>query len=331
MTKTPESPATDEPPRVGAAVARPKKKISADGVYDISLDLYHSNCCVGPSVSSSGLRTIESQSLLHYWDDSDLNPEREPFVQSKAMILGSAAHWLMLGQHGFAEHFVLRPDEAPDAKGAMGPWHGVKAFCKRWEADAALSGKTPIASDMLTTVRGMASQLSKHPLIKAGLFNGEAEKSLIWKDPETGIWLKSRPDVLPAAGAVRADLKTTKDASARACQRTLDDYGLHMQAALVCEAQEAIFGWPRRDTECVLVFVETTRPYAVSVRPIDENAIYYARGLNRRALRKLADALEKDDFPGYDSDMETVSLGEWRMKDLKQQARLGMLPGCRAE
>ena len=311
------------PAKIGGAVT--PGKISKPGKYRISLDVYHGDPCVGPSVSSSGLRTIESKSLAHYWVDSQFNPEREPRVETDALIMGSAAHWLLLGEEGFGERFVMQPDEAPDAKGVMGPWHGAKAFCKKWSADQAKSGKSVLTQTMLKHIRGMASSLARQPMIREGLFAGEAEQSLIWLDKETGIWLKSRPDVLPAAGEIRCDLKTTDDASPFACSRTLADYGLHMQAALVCEAQEALFGWPRRDTDCWLCFIEKKPPYAVAIRPIDENAIAWGRVLNRRALRKLAKAIEKNEWPGYDDDHATISLPPWISKQYEEQAKLSLL------
>lgn len=315
-------------PTIGGAEPPPPAapgKIARDGKYELTLDVYHGDCCIGPSVSSSGLRTIEAKSLAHYWWTSPFNPERKDRNETSAMILGSAAHWLLLGEAGFGQRFVMQPEEAPDAKGVLGPWHHGKKFCKEWIAEQHKAGKSVLTATDLKHVKGMAQMLARHPMIQQGLFAGEAEQSLIVKDPETGIYVKSRPDVLPAAGEIRADLKTTTDASPQACSRTLGEYGLHMQAALVCEVQERLFGWPRKDTDCWLVFIETSPPYAVAIRPIDENAIAYGRVLNRRALRKLATAIEKNEWPGYDTDHETVGLSKWLTSQYEEQIKLSLL------
>lgn len=319
-------------PKIGGAVTRkfgglpirtlePGELITESGLYRMSLDRYHGDCCAGPSVSSSGLRTIEKKSLAHFWVDSMFNPEREPRKESDSMILGAAAHWLLLGEAGFGARFELRPEKAPDGR----EWHAANASCKKWMADQIIAGKTVVKPDQMKHIRGMAKMLERHPMVQQGLFAGEAELSLIWKDKETGLWLKSRPDVLPAAGEIRCDLKTTTDAAPQACSRTIAEFNLHMQAALVCEAQEALFGYERRDTDCWLAFIETSPPYAVAIRPIDENAIAWGRSLNRRALRKLATAIEKDEWPAYDQDHETVSLPPWISKGYEEQAKLSLL------
>ena len=301
----------------------PGTKINAPGIYDMPIEAYHSDCCDGPSVSSSGLRTIDTKSLAHYWADSYLNPDREPFEPTASMILGSAAHHLLLGESGFAQKFALRPTEAPDGRA----WNGNNLSCKKWVAERALEGKTVITLDQIERIKGMAASLARHPLVRDGLLNGHVEKSMIVKDPETGIWLKSRPDAMPRldAGDMVADLKTTADASANECERTVVNYGYHMQMALTGVCLNLLTGRAPGNQDYVLIFVETDTPFAVSVRPIDPNAIHYGRMQLRRALRKLATALETKDFPAYDNDTTTLSLPKWYQDRLEGEIKYGLL------
>ena len=90
------------------------QKITEPGVYDVSIDRYHSQICDGPSISSSGIRAL-LRSPAHYWRTSDLNPARVEEDDKEAFILGRAAHHLLLGEKEFSRQFVIRPDEAPDA------------------------------------------------------------------------------------------------------------------------------------------------------------------------------------------------------------------------
>jgi hypothetical protein len=302
------------PPALVPGAGAPK--IKQPGVYAMPLDLYHSDCCVGPSVSSGGLRTIEAKSLAHYWAESYLNPDRAPFKRSPAMMLGQAAHHLVLGEEGFAALFACRPEKWAD-------WRTNDA--KKWREDQEGAGKTVLDPKDLTVIKGVAKSLSRHPLIRDGLLSGSVEQSMIWQDAETGIWCKSRPDVRAAGDRVIADLKTTKDASLGASERTMDDYGYHMQLALAGEGTKALFGVTPGNSDYVFVFVETEAPYCVTVRPVDIQDIGYGRMQNRRSLRKLAKAFEKNDFPGYDNDMTSLSLPPWRRKQLEEQVKMGLL------
>lgn len=295
-------------------LSAPIPKIARPGVYDMALELYHSDCCDGPSVSSSGLRKVEDQSLAHFWADSYLNPEREPFEPTASMILGQAAHHLLLGESNFAVKFIVRPKEFKD-------WRTDAA--KSWKAEQEAAGKTVLVPDQVEVIKRMAASLHKHPLVRDGLLSGAVEQSMIWKDAETGLWLKSRPDVRPAPNAIICDMKTTADASPGECERTMANYGYEMQLALAAIGMRELFGV--RETECVFVFVETKAPFAVSVRPVDPNAVAYGLMRVRRAVRKLAKAFDTGDFPAYENDLTTLSLPAWRTKQLEDEIKHGLL------
>ena len=307
------------PPKPLGAVgqATPLPKISRAGAYDMPIELYHSDCCIGPSVSSSGLRKVEDQSLAHFWADSYLNPDREPFEPTASMILGSAAHHLLLGESDFAVKFIVRPKEFKD-------WRTDAA--KSWKAAQEATGKTVLVPDQVEAVKRMALSLQKHPLICDGLLSGAVEQSMIWKDAETGLWLKARPDVRAASGSVICDLKTTADASPGECERTMSNLGYHMQLALAGMGMEALFGITPGNSDYVFVFVETKAPFCCSVRPVCIQAIGYGRLQIRRALRKLAKAFEANDFPGYENDLTTLCLPGWRTKQLEEEIKGGLLP-----
>ncbi len=292
-------------------------KISAPGVYDMPLELYHSDCCVGPSISSSGLRKVEDQSLAHFWADSYLNPDHEPFEPSKSMILGQAAHHLLLGEASFAEKFIVRPREFKD-------WRTDAA--KAWKAEQEAKGKTVLIPDQIDAIKGMSSSLHKHPLIRDGLLSGAVEQSMIWQDKQTGLWLKARPDVRAASGSVICDLKTTTDAGPGECERTMSNFGYHLQLALAGIGMEVLFGVTPGNSDYVFVFVETSAPYAVSVRPVDIQAIGFGRMQIRRALTKLAKAFETGEFPSYENDLSTLCLPAWRTKQLEEEVKQGLLP-----
>ncbi len=305
------------PKRPFTAIKWDGSKITADGVYDMPIEAYHGDCCEGPSISSSGLRTIINQTPAHYWDTSYLNANRDPEPDKEHFNLGRAAHTLLLGESGFRQLFAIRPDEFPD-------WRTKAA--KEWRAEQVAHGRTVITSKDVETIRRIAASLAADPLINDGLLNGEVERSIIWKDKETGIWLKSRPDALPVNADIVADLKTTSDASRRKCEQSIYEYGYHMQLALVGMGMDAVLGRKLTDDDYVLIFVETTRPYLVNVKPIDAQDIARGRSQLRSAINKFADCLSCGDWPGYEDNGMTAYLPKYARDKIDFEIQHGILP-----
>jgi len=267
------------------------KPISTKGAFTgIPMLAYHGQLTVGPSISSSGLRTIFTQSPAHYFDTSYLNPERADEDDKEAFILGRAAHHLLLGEDDFSTLFVMRPDELDGA-----PWHGNRKVCKTWLHDQALAGRTVLTPAQIESIRGMARALAKHDLIQQGILNGQIETSLVWKDKETGIWLKSRPDAIPSDSGDVADLKTSVN------------YGFDLDnsaAKLRYDIQAALTKWGLR--ECLgiemqsfsLVFALKKRPYCVDVLTFHNEDIEQAEKDLRVALRVFARCVETNNWFG---------------------------------
>jgi hypothetical protein len=99
-------------------------------------------------------------------------------------------------------------------------------------------GRLTIITDAeLANIAGMARSLAAHPLVKAGILDGAVERSLIWRDPETGDVVQEPARRDPQhSPATFADLKTCVSVSTDALRRSLADFGYHQQGALVGEA-----------------------------------------------------------------------------------------------
>jgi hypothetical protein len=94
------------------------------GIYDMLIGWYHQQCCDGPSISSSDIRAI-LRSPAHFWRTSELNPNRVEKDDKEAFILGRAAHYLLLGEKNFGQHFIVPPAKAP-----TGAWHNANTSYK---------------------------------------------------------------------------------------------------------------------------------------------------------------------------------------------------------
>lgn len=303
--------------------------ISAPGIYSgVPIEVYHSaDVCAGPSISSSGLRTIFAESPLDYWIYSPLNPHRLEQPEKEAFILGRAAHHLFLGEADFSKLFVLsayedfRTNESKD-----------------WKAAEIEKGRTVLTAAQMESIKGMAGLLpwqegledcglKNNALVRAGALQGLIEHTIIAVDPETGVFLKARPDVVPTDSLEYNDFKTTQDVSDEAIRRTLEDRRYDMQADLASFCLEHSIG--ERFSSVGFIFAAKKPPHAIgAAEPGDEDMAEAAKD-NRAAIRTFARCIDTGRWPGpagQRGDAAVIARSEWsrhradtRRKHLEQE------------
>ena len=259
--------------------------VPGPGLYACSMAHYHSQAiCPGPSISSSGLRTIWNKSPLDFWDTWERNPDRRAPEPNDAFDFGRAAHALMLGDEVFHERYVIRPAE-------WGSWRTKDS--QEWRDAMRAKGMTVITPEDIGHIGAMSEALQAKPGVSE-MFSGHTEVSLIWE--VDGIWLKARPDILPIHHALVGDLKTCSDAGLGPVTRDISRYGYAMQLALGADACMAVLGAPV--DMGALVFVEKSPPYHVTMVELDDDALHWGRKANALALAKFRKCLEANDWPG---------------------------------
>ena len=276
------------------------KQITKPGMYSgIPLELYHkATICDGPSVSSSMLRMIISQSPAHFYAQWEGNPDCVEPKDTRAFILGRALHHLMLGEPFFATLFVIQPKEWPDEKGELKPWHNGRKVCKEWNAKQAKAGRAILTPAEVEQIKGMAKSLGKHPLIKppVSALNGAIERSIFWKDKATGLWLKIRPDAIPGDSGDFVDLKKTTSVQYFDIIRSIEKLGYFQQGALICQGAREVLGIER--PTFTLVFIEDDVPFCPRVVTLKENDLAVGDKANRVALDIFARCLKSGHWPG---------------------------------
>ncbi len=293
--------------------------IAVPGIYrDLPLAHYHrGDIAVGPSVSSTSLRLLFDKSPKHCFARSPLNPKRIEEEESEAFILGRATHHLICQQVNFADEFVVRPETLEGTK-----WQGNRTECRNWMKARKREGKTVLTPDQVEQIKGMAVSLGAFPLIQQGILNGLIERSLLWKDKETGLWLKARPDAIPGDSGDFSDLKTTRSVRYRDLQNALAEYGYIQQAALVMEGAATL---GIEATSFSLVWVETTNPYCVRVQQLKDEDIARGLKMNRVAIRAFAVCLASGSWPGPGddrADAEFIDLPDWKRTQIDERIKL---------
>jgi len=212
-----------------------------DGIWrDVPIDVYNSDCCDGPSVSKSALKSlipVHGGSPKRFYGHWACNPYRiPPKPPSEAMIFGKAAHCLVLGDEVFSEQFTVHPKWRVEDMGLpekkRRKWNANSNDCKAFLDEAAENNLMVLKPGQLERIQRMVEDLAGYPLVRQGILNGRVERTLVAKDPSTGIYLKFRPDVIPTDDGMFADLKTASSFDEDFLQKQIGDMGYYLQGAM---------------------------------------------------------------------------------------------------
>jgi hypothetical protein len=276
------------------------RQVSKPGVYsNVPLSCYHAwNICIGPSISSSGLRSIygENGSPKRFYSQWTGNPNRIIKPPARHFVTGRAVHSLILGDEPFAKIFCIHPDEWPDQHGVLKPWQSNRTTCKKWLAERAKEGRIVLTPKEVESIKQMAISLGNHPLVRHGGLNGAVERSYFWRDKETGVWLKWRPDSTPLDSADFVDIKTTRSIHWAALQHSIDQFGYYRQVSLGHEACRILL---EQDMESfTLLFVEKGDPWDNRDVRVHDDDIRTGARENRAAIRTFAKCIAEKRWPG---------------------------------
>src|SRR5205823_14867098 len=151
---------------------------------------------------------------------------------------------------------------------------------------ARAEGRVPLLPYQFDIVRAIAGSIRAHPIACRAFAGGDAEVTLTWHDPETGVPCKARPDYLPRDGSWLVDLKTATSANPRTWRDQAYRLGYHARAAWYLDGAAAVLG--HTPEEYWFVIVEKEAPYLVSVISFDEQALEWGRRANRKACERFA-------------------------------------------
>ena len=296
------------------------EKITEPGIYVMPMLWYLDDCAIGPSISSSGLRDIENECPLVYWDKSPLNPNRAPTdddtAEKKHFRIGRAAHMLALEPERFAVEIVTRPS-------SFDSWRTKEA--KAWRADQQRAGCTVLDPPEMAQVQGIAKALKDHPYHQDGILDGLIECSIIWQDKKSGIWLKARPDAIPTHSRMVVDIKTMASAHPRSVAFAIADFAYDMQLVLMGIGLKAVLDFDVDDY--AVMAVQATRPHPICVQPLRGYEIVMARRRLRRSINTFAECLRTGYWPGYEwADGLEYKMPGYMAERLEQELKSGLLP-----
>ena len=233
------------------------------GIYQIPDTVYHE----GPGISRSELWTMHDKTPYHY-----RYGERK---ETEALKFGKAIHTAVLEPNIFEAQFYRGPE---DRRG------------KKWETAlevAAQNGKTCITEGEFIDAEKIRDVAHRNALVRK-LTSGKPsiEQSAYAIDEATGELVKVRLDIVNHDIRIAADLKSCANGSARHFQKSVADYGYHIQDYLYPKIWEDAGGTPLDGF--VFLCIEKTAPWAISVYELDDPVRDEARAIYRTSLDNIS-------------------------------------------
>lgn len=298
------------------------------GIYSIPFEQYE-----GIPAASKHLLDALSISPLHAWSWF-LNPERTKAKETPAKVLGNAIHVSILEPERFEKEYVREPDKKdyphcldtlPDYKTACRAFglavSGTKDELKErlqqqqgfqpesfWDYIyyKTTEGKKVLSESDWRITKAITSRVRKHPAASELLKYGQAEQSIFWTDPDTGVKCKGRLDWISSPiKPLILDLKSTTDASPEGFQRSITKYRYYVQAAMYIDGIKIITG---NESDFVFAAWEKHAPYASALYYATPEMIEAGRLEYKRLLKIYARCLESDTWSGYSQDILPIDL-----------------------
>lgn len=243
-----------------------------------------------PEISQSSYKLFGLPTLAH--TRFELEQIKEA---TESMTLGTCLHALVL--ENTCIYAVM-----PKVDGRTTEGKRIKA-----EFEAENAGKIILTADQGAKVEGMALGIEKCSDAMALLKSAtEREVSIFWGDN------KARLDLITPIGPV--DLKTTASSEDHDWEKSVLEYGYHIQAAMYLEAA-AVAGFCAEDFR--FIAVESRAPFVCGVIKIPHQSIEIGRQeLERLRARRLV-AMRDGFWPGYKE--RSIGLPAWKIREFEKE------------
>lgn len=263
-------------------------------IHGMANEEYHSTPAVSNTVLSSIARSPAHCYALHVAED------RRKQATTPAFFAGTLAHCAILEPDALLERYMLKP-EGLDLRTKAG---------KEWR-DALPAGVLTIGADEYATALAQRDAVRAVPELAELLAEGVAEVSAFWRDDETGLQCKCRPDwvhTLSDGRVILVDVKTTVDASPQQFSRSVWKYGYHRQAAWYSAGYARAAGV--EVAGFVFAAVTSSHPFIGAAHTLDDDYMRIGQDECRRLLDEYADCKLTGRWPAFPG-MNLLSPPAW--------------------
>lgn len=247
------------------------------------------------------LKSIDQSQLKQFlknpadWAYHRLNDDHKP---TDAMKFGAAFHAYLLGT---SDVVSLPEGESFRSKDNQ-----------KWRDEQLEAGNIIVSYNDMQLLKRMkegieqTSLMPEYPDYMEIIEQGTKEQCIEWKDRQTGLMLKAKPDLIPVGTDYLVDLKTAQKADAESFAKEVINYGYHIQtvfyraAVAACKPDAFDRGSKAPSTMQFWVFEKSDacdwQPFSIS----DDNPITNLAATSiRQALLGIALMVKKAKEEGY--------------------------------
>lgn len=241
-----------------------------------------------PELSASGVKNLAVSPAYFKWKKE--NPK-----DTGVMRIGRCLHSAILTPEDFKKDFAQVPQCDKRTK------EGRAIF----EAFQILAvGKECIKFEEYNHVLAIRDSVLKSPKIVNMLSKGESEKTLFFEIE--GVKMKSRLDFL--ADKFFLDIKTTQSANSDNFARDSVKLGYDLQMWIYAEAIRQNF---EKDLPCIIFAIEKESNLDYAIFQLGQEWMDLGERKARKLIKLYKECLEKDEWPGYDKNVQQLSLPAW--------------------
>ena len=249
--------------------------------------------------SSSTVRKVLTSPKKYLYDKTAES------VPTKAMEEGTAVHTFFLENELFKNRYCFKPKAFNGRTKEGKQWmeeHGhLNILAAEWE------------ENLIHMNHSFLDSPAKIIYDKKGL----TELSYFSEDL-SGIKAKCRPDWISSDGHTVVDLKTTQDASPKGFQKSIANFGYHIQSSFYMRVLQNL-DVPVK--EFIFIAIEKTAPFCVGVYRASTEMLDEGNKKVDEAIDKILWCKENDSYPDYTpNEIETISLPPWMTKKSEQQS-----------
>jgi hypothetical protein len=208
-----------------------------DGIYtDLSIEDYHAN---RTHISATSIKEAKKSLKQFDWFRRGLMPAKV----GSHFDFGNAFELALLDKPAFEKSVAIEQQDYwialanEEKKAKDGEIYSNPRASARYKAEAskfsdANEGKYIITDSGFKSVEAMLESCYKDSTIKKLIEGTEYQLSLFWTDEETGLKLKTRPDICKRKKNVIVNLKTIVDGSPKSFSRELAKFDYPLQACV---------------------------------------------------------------------------------------------------
>ncbi len=223
--------------------------------------------------------------------------------ETEALRFGKLFHAALENQERFREIIVVEPEFWGPTQDGRPSQQSKAAKEKRAAWRHALpKGAVVATADDIGQLASMLNVINQHSRAKNIIKDGVRETSGWVKDPETGVILQFRPDLITTHGFM-VDYKTTRNAHEDFFYWEIFGESVTKPFYILAAAHYVhcakLMGLKRSDN-FVLFAIEKEAPYGLKIFPLDQGCLDVGERWRRKLTKLYAKCLETNVWPSYD-------------------------------